>query len=54
MNYKCYMCKKEIKAEHFFLVRYKDKSRIMCRKCGLKWRREKDADRQGKSKCTTD
>lgn len=54
MKYICYICNKEIKAEHFFLVRIRGRSQIMCRKCGIQFKRGKDADRQGKSKCTTD
>lgn len=39
MNYKCYICGKIIKNEHFFLVGFKDRTRIMCRKCGVKYRK---------------
>lgn len=53
MNYKCYICGKKIFNEHIFLVGFKGRTRIMCRKCGVKYRKDKykggiqngDADR---------
>lgn len=50
LKLKCYICGKEIKYEHFFVVKYYNRNQIMCRKCGVKFgdeRRKKDADRQG-------
>lgn len=53
---KCYMCNKLITDEHVFLLKYKGLSRIMCRKCGVKFRKRirkeerwvKDGDADGK------
>ena len=39
--YGCYICGKIIKNEHFFLVRFNERSRVMCRKCGKKYRKTK-------------
>lgn len=40
MNCTCYICGKIISDEHFFLVKFKGYTRIMCRKCGVRYRRE--------------
>ena len=41
MNCKCYICGKVINDEHVFIVKFKSRNRIMCRKCGVKYRKQK-------------
>lgn len=58
MNCKCYICGTEIKHEHYFLAEFKGYKRIMCRKCGVKYRKdkyrkkgEKDVIKEGVGQC---
>ncbi len=47
MIFKCYMCNKKVTDEHVFLMKYKGLTRVMCRKCGTKFRKRLKQEEKG-------